>query len=322
MDRLTQLLRNRIVSALHLELVRPGERLSSIRELSRDLDVDHRAVARAYHGLQEEGLVEIRGRAGVFAAVQDAPSADVTRETSVWLANTLAEAWRRKMDGNALQQLIRRATRSVDLTCVCLESTLDHLASYEDELVRVFRVRVVSVKLSPAAVRAGAAGAAEAAAALGEADLALTTAHHAPFVQPLADAAGVPLVLATVEPVMLRRVDQLLEKGKLTLIIADPAFGARLQAAYRQRGGQIPASAVILADERERIAAIPASRPVLITRAARSVLKERDVGHLVAQAPTLSVETIRQMAEIVIQRNLAASERQSTSRRTSKARSG
>lgn len=316
MDRLTQLLRNRIVSALHLELVRPGERLPSIRELSRDLEVDHRAVARAYHLLQEEGLVEIRGRAGVFAAVQDAPSADVTRETGAWLANTLAEAWRRNLDAAALQQLIRRATRSTDLTCVCLESTMDHLVSYEDELVRVLRLRVVPVKIPAGALRAGAEGSAAAAQAIRGADLALTTPHHAAFVRPLADAAAVPLVLANVEPVMLQRVDQLVASGKLTLIIADPAFGARIRAAYRERGQTIPASAVIAATERERIASLPASQSVLITRAAKQVLSERDVGHLVAQAPTLSVETIRELAEIVIERNLAASGPATAARRT------
>lgn len=305
MDRLIQQLRNRIVSALHLELVRPGERLPSIRELSRDLDVDHRAVARAYHALRKEGLVEIRGRAGVFAAEQEGSAGDVPSEMVRWLANTLAEAWRRKLNGAALQQLLRRATDSVELTCVCLESTDDHLEAYADELKKVLPVRVVPVKLAPAAVRPVREEESEVRAAIRQADLVLTTAHHAAHVQPLAAAEGVPLVLASVEPVVLHRVDQLLEEGKLTLVVADPAFGDRIQAAYREQGRTIPATALIIARERERISALPTTRPVLITRAARRVLGDVQVGHLVAEAPTLSVDTIRQMAEVIIMRNLA-----------------
>ncbi|HWK88648.1 MAG TPA: GntR family transcriptional regulator, partial [Longimicrobium sp.] len=109
-ESILTLLRNRIVSALHLGLAGPGDPLPSIRELSRDLGVDHRALARAYRALEAEGLVEVRERAGVYFAEPRRLAGGLPLETAEWLADTLAEAWRRRLDVAALQQLIRRAT--------------------------------------------------------------------------------------------------------------------------------------------------------------------------------------------------------------------
>ena len=92
MDQETALsdkLRDRILSALHLGLLQPGDRLPSIRALWREMGVDHRVVAQAYRILEDEGLVEVRGRSGVYLAPQDQLGGEVLAETARWMAGVL-----------------------------------------------------------------------------------------------------------------------------------------------------------------------------------------------------------------------------------------
>src|SRR5947199_10673592 len=56
-------LRRRVMSDLHLGLVRPGQRLASARETARELGTDYRVVVAAGRALEREGLLEIRPRA-------------------------------------------------------------------------------------------------------------------------------------------------------------------------------------------------------------------------------------------------------------------
>ena len=59
-------LRERIISGLYLGYWRPGERLPSIREIAEAEHVDRKTAAAAYRRLQEEGLVRVRARSGVY----------------------------------------------------------------------------------------------------------------------------------------------------------------------------------------------------------------------------------------------------------------
>ncbi|NNC32700.1 GntR family transcriptional regulator [Longimicrobium terrae] len=52
-----------------------GDRLPSIRALWREMGVDHRVVAQAYRILEDEGLVEVRGRSGVYLAPRTSSAA-------------------------------------------------------------------------------------------------------------------------------------------------------------------------------------------------------------------------------------------------------
>ena len=61
-------LRQRIAGGLQRGAMQPGDRLPPTRELSADLAADPRVVSAAYRTLADEGLVEIRPRAGVFVA--------------------------------------------------------------------------------------------------------------------------------------------------------------------------------------------------------------------------------------------------------------
>jgi DNA-binding transcriptional regulator YhcF (GntR family) len=59
-------LRDRIVTGLYFGNWQPGERLPSIRDIADAESVDRKTAAAAYHRLEEEGLVEVKARSGVF----------------------------------------------------------------------------------------------------------------------------------------------------------------------------------------------------------------------------------------------------------------
>jgi DNA-binding transcriptional regulator YhcF (GntR family) len=85
-------LRYRIVNALHLGDLHAGGRLPSIREISQETGTDHRAVANAYRTLEAEGLVQVRGRSGVYVAPQERFGGELLAETARWMAGVLTEA--------------------------------------------------------------------------------------------------------------------------------------------------------------------------------------------------------------------------------------
>lgn len=64
--------RTQVAAAIASGEVAPSERLPPIRQLAADLGLAVNTVARAYRGLEVEGLVESRGARGTF--VPDSPT--------------------------------------------------------------------------------------------------------------------------------------------------------------------------------------------------------------------------------------------------------
>src|SRR5690606_4633420 len=83
-------LRERIISGLYLGYWRPGERLPSIREIAEAEHVDRKTAAAAYRRLQEEGLVRVRARSGVYlwAPLLPDPPGPLDRLHRQWLEHT------------------------------------------------------------------------------------------------------------------------------------------------------------------------------------------------------------------------------------------
>lgn len=67
-------LRERIISGVYLGYWRPGDRLPSIREIAEAEEVDRKTAAAAYRRLNEEGLVRVQPRSGVYLALPSSPS--------------------------------------------------------------------------------------------------------------------------------------------------------------------------------------------------------------------------------------------------------
>jgi DNA-binding transcriptional regulator YhcF (GntR family) len=63
-DRLVRAIGGRI----HRGSIGPGARLPTVRALADQLDLAPNTVAKAYRRLEEDGLIEARGRRGTFVA--------------------------------------------------------------------------------------------------------------------------------------------------------------------------------------------------------------------------------------------------------------
>ncbi|HEX8319128.1 GntR family transcriptional regulator [Longimicrobium sp.] len=79
--RLADLLRGRLLAGIHTGRLAAVDRLPSYREISDEPGMVLRAVARAYAFLEAEGLVEVRGRSGVFLAEQKRVGGRLLAET-------------------------------------------------------------------------------------------------------------------------------------------------------------------------------------------------------------------------------------------------
>ncbi|HEU0054368.1 MAG TPA: winged helix-turn-helix domain-containing protein [Longimicrobium sp.] len=302
---LSDRLRDRILNALHLGLLRPGDRLPSIRTLWREMGVDHRVVAQAYRVLEAEGLVEVRGRSGVYLAPQDQFGGELLAETARWMAGVLVEGWKRRIAMAELPELIRRCTSSVKLRCACVESNLDQMTAYTAELTEHFGLEPEPIYISPVPLprpdRSVEFHSVE--DQLREVDLVVSTSYHARLVRKAAENVGIPAVILTVNHEVVETIQRQLREGHLTVVAVEPTFGDRMRAMYVE--DEPEKIRVVLADDAEGLAALDPDEPVLLTRAAR--LKLGDQGGLpllLPHSPTFSPHTARELLGVIIRLNL------------------
>lgn len=310
MDQDTSLadrLRDRILNALHLGMLQPGDRLPSIRTLWREMGVDHRVVAGAYRELEEEGLVEVRGRSGVYVARQDQLGGEVLAETARWMAGVMVEAWKRRITIQELPDLLRRCSSSRRLRCACVESSVDQMTAYCTELEEQFGLEPVPVYISPTPLprpqRSVEFYGVE--DRLRECDLAVTTSYHSRLARAAADNTGRPSVTLTVNADVVETVRRHLRDRPLTVVVVDPVFGERVRAMYAgEDEAERERIRVIQASDTEALAALDPTEPIMLSRAARD-----RTGHilnplLVPHSPTFSARTARDLLEAVIQLNV------------------
>jgi DNA-binding transcriptional regulator YhcF (GntR family) len=304
---LSDRLRDRILNALHLGLLRPGDRLPSIRTLWREMGVDHRVVAQAYRTLEAEGLVEVRGRSGVYLAPQDQFGGELLAETARWLAGVLVEAWKRRLTIADVPELIRRCTQTVTLRCAVVESNEDQMTAYSAELQEQFGLAPYAVRISPTPLprpeRSVEFHWVE--DELRTCDLVVTTSYHARLVRKAAENVGIPAVVLTVNPDVVETIQKRLREGPLTVVAVEPTFGDRMRAMYTEDAPD--RIRVVLADDRDGVRGLDPDDPVLLTRAARTRLVPADeLPMLLPHSPTFSPHTARELLGVIIRLNLEA----------------
>ncbi len=312
-QRLTDRLRSRLLGELHLGHLRPGDRLPPIRELTADLDADHRAVAQAYRRLEAEGLVELRARTGAYVAVQQRIGGEMMEETARWLAGTLMEARRRRVTVRDLPEFIRRCTASVRLCSTCLDSNEDSMVALCAEMTDDFGFDATAVLVDEGMT--GRLRREKLPTEVQEAHLLVTTRFHAQQVGKIAELLGKPMIVTTLASEMVGIIERQLRDGRLTLIAVDPAFGERFRSVY---GSASPAGDrihVVLASDAQAIARLDRLEPVLVTRAARRQLPDLDLPLLLPRYPSISNESAHEITNCLIRLNLEAEQNKNGTRK-------
>ena len=62
--------RAQVVAAVHEGALTPGEKLPTVRALATELGLAVNTVAKAYRALEQDAVIETRGRSGTFVAPQ------------------------------------------------------------------------------------------------------------------------------------------------------------------------------------------------------------------------------------------------------------
>jgi len=294
---LAERMRAGIAAGLFLGRLRVGDRLPSIRDIARHTGEDHRCVSAAYRRLAGEGIVEIRNRHGVLVAAGGPAPEMPGAETAEWLAGVIGEAARLQVKVTQLPDLVRRWTAEAPVRCLCVDGTEDGLAALQAEMHGQWGFE---------AQRFLAGGAESSrrdalAAAVRAADVVVTTPFHAHAVHAAARACSVPVVVLEADPEMVAAAEARLRMGALAAVVADARFGDRLRCLT---GGE--RLRVVLADDDAALAALDPAQPVLMTRAAQA-RAGRPLRLLVPVSPAFSTSRARELAAVLIRRNLRAS---------------
>jgi DNA-binding transcriptional regulator YhcF (GntR family) len=306
-SNLTDQLRDRIVSGLHLGRLHTGDRLPSIRELSEEMGINARTMAKAYYTLAAEGLVEIRGRSGVYVAEQDRLGGKLLPETVRWMAGVLTEARKRRFKIPEYHEFVRQCTVAVKVRCACVESNEDAMRAYCAELDEDWGFDVDTVLLDPDAQKEGKSPDRRVLDSLVErlrgADLITTSSFLVSIVREAAAALDKPMVMLTTHPELQAAIRRRLDQGQLTAVVVDPEFGERLRMVYGEAAGEGDRIRIMLADDADAVAALSPDEPVLLTRAAHEQLGDVDLSLIFPHSPALSPECERELAEILIRIN-------------------
>lgn len=301
LGQLTERLRDRVVGALHVGRAKAGDRLPGVREVAREIGADPRTVAKAYRELEREGLVEVRGRSGVYAARQDHWGGTLLAETGRWLGGIVLEAWKRHIPVPDLADLIRHCTQNTGLRAVAVDAVEDCRYGLCAELEESFGIPCTALSPDDFPVLGGTD--ATASAALDAADFVVTTPYHQGTVR-RATAGHVAVVAATLHPDLGTAVERRLRKGELTVVCVDAAFGEQLRSLYPPQAPE-RLRIVALADGAD-VAALDPNDPVLLTQAARARIGDTKLKPLLPFRPFISPESALEIAELMIRLHMEA----------------
>ena len=288
---LIEQLREQIVGAMHVGQLHAGDRLPSIREVAARLHRNPRTVKAAYDALEKEHLVEVRGRSGVFVARQEVLAGEMPAEIGRWLTIVLTEAWQRRITVSSLPQLLERIA-STRMVCAFIDDVEDTVVAirYELESEWGMDVRIVA----PDAIHEAHG-----------VDFLAATSFRAQVAHEAAEQLGLPFVVITSHAALQQAIRGKLESGGLTVVAVDPGFGERIRVAYVNESNR-DNFRVVLASDAEAVAKLDLDRPVLLTRAARQRLGSVSLPMIYPHSPTISLETARVLAALLIRRSLAS----------------
>lgn len=286
-----------MLRGLHAGSLRPGDRLPSTRELAQELGVDQRAVVAAYRALDEEGVVELRPRSGVYvpAAAHGRPS---PAPSVGWLTDLHIQGMARGIPLPELSDWIYRSSATLRLRALVVASTVDQAAGLCRELRDDFGLEASGI---PAAELQEDLQ----HPSLRRADILVSTTAHEAWVRRLAEELGKRVFIVTVRPDLLQGEWRLLLRRPLYVVVADPCFGDVL----RQFIGDTPdaENLRIVAADPDAVAAIPDGAPTYVTRGAAAMLESvRIPGRILPAARVVSEESAREIVSFIIAANLEA----------------
>lgn len=297
-DEIADQLRRRITAGLHLGTVREGQRLPSVRSLAPEVDADPRVVLAAYGKLEEEGLVEVRPKSGVFVAADAVGTGDRLPQLAEWVVEVLGQALGRGVSPIQFPERVRRCLETVSFRTACIECNRDQIAGLCGELKRDYGLDTTGVEISDLA------GATLPEAVI-DADLLVTTSFHADEVERVGRSLGIPCILVRHRPDFLAEVIRFMGQGPLYFVATDERFSQKVRRIFAGAEGLENVQVLIVG--RDDLAQIPDGAPTYVMPAARPQLGSVPLTSRLIPAPRVfSKESARELLSFIVRANLEA----------------
>jgi GntR family transcriptional regulator len=234
-------LRDRIVTGLYFGNWQPGERLPSIRDIADAESVDRKTAAAAYHRLEEEGLVEVKARSGVFLRDEHGNGSHgrggpLEKLQKRWLKNTYDGARALGLETETVLRLFS-AVADVEATAIPVLEEDDAAArTVAQELRDCVGINARPVMIQDVANRT---------AAVGAPPFAITTPYHAQRVTELLPRT--PLIVATLSLDLLHGLMERAQDGPILVVVPSAGTARRVEAALRQKAPNAERMRVVVA---------------------------------------------------------------------------
>lgn len=288
-------LRDRIVTGTYFGNWQPGERLPSIRDIADAENVDRKTAAAAYHRLEEEGLVEVKARSGVF--LRDSPDGvgrtgdPLGQMQRRWLKSTFDGGRALGLDTDAMLAVFRSVS-AVERTPLPVvdqdEATASMIAQELRDCLGLDARPIRSEHLA----RREFSGAA----------MVVTTPYCAPH------AAGVipdaPVVTATLSLDPLHGLMVRVRKGTILILVPSSWIADRVAAALRHTAHNFDRTRIVAVGPDTDVAALCAqAASVFVWPGCDDVLEKSgsNVADCVTPVRLLSAATLDRVSRVVFE---------------------
>lgn len=256
------MLRRRIQWGMHLGLVRPGDRLPSLRAAAAEFDVDQRSVLAAYRELERDGIVDMRPRSGIYVAVEP-HTASPLPGAARWMSEMFLQGYSRGVAPVALGHTLSSAITAASLTAACVECNADQILWMARNLREEFG-------LSTSWLDLGGLGQDAIAERLSTADFIVTTTFHCADARRLSAEHGLPVIVVTAGRDYAGTLRAELGRGPVYVIGTDERYARKLIEAADSGRWMTNLRAMVI--EQYKSANLPPDAPLAFTTAAADVL--------------------------------------------------
>ncbi|HUG41012.1 MAG TPA: GntR family transcriptional regulator [Longimicrobiales bacterium] len=228
-------LRERILLGRYFGCWSPGDRLPSVRDVALLEEVDRKTAAAAYRHLEQEGLVQVAARSGVYLRSADSreESGDPLRRLHrQWLEQTLTAATELGLDSSSVARMLHAVAAVESHRIPVVDDDDDHAALLARELITRTGLDCAGCRVRDLPAHSGPLREAPFAVATPTMSLRLRPRQH-----------HLPVVHATLAPELLDEVRDRARRGPVVVVVGTEGLARELGQAL-EHGLVGPASRI------------------------------------------------------------------------------
>lgn len=216
-------LRERILLGRYFGCWSPGDRLPSVRDVAGLEDVDRKTAAAAYRRLEQERLVRVEPRSGVYLngdGPSESPTDPLQRLHRQWLEHTLGSAAELGLDSGTVTRMLQAVTAVEGRRIPVVDEDPDHAGVLARELRSRTGLDCASCRARDLPAESGPLRNAPFAVATPAMALRLQSRPH-----------RLPVIPATISAELLADVDRRATRGNVIILVPTRGLARELEQA-------------------------------------------------------------------------------------------